>query len=888
MVEAHVDGGLQQHIRALAQAVLQHLFYPVLLRHSVRRRRMLLREAYIERASVSGIASAAESALISASVVGLLLSCDERSGTSPMRGGSSNQDESVPRHTRSTSAISSSSSMCTTLRPSRPMLPYPSKDGGVAPRAPPAFLQQLSMVLSEDGIASQRVRLHIALEGETVYWETERGHSVFLLLNGEVRQTTPKVTNAAATSAAAATESTPTTGERGKEDGVEPKAAAAAAESPAAAAPAALTEEDKQNTSVDLNQSVLRSLLPPTPYRTPRDVKAAQEYVSEEISSPAVLGELAAMGGFPYGSTVEVTSEVAAFVVLSRLDYCRLVNASSYEVQKALLYEALCTRQSLLPYFAPMTPERLRLCSFFRTFPSGLLNDILRALIPRVYPAGAPMGEGEQPKHIFFIRRGVVRREPDPMSYHDAADVQCDRPRNQSLLVEGNTFGELACAFRETLRDNYFAVTNVDVYLLPYSVLENLMQHYPVIREMIETRGRTLYDLRCIISAGLKFSPTLADPRTFIQGVIPRDASIITSFRKLSGLKRLTNTSPGTSTTQRRVTIANDNNTTTSGPGLPRLTGGRTSTEMLEIIQKIPVIHSVTPLTFSAKCSSLWSCTRYECGEVIVRRGKECNYLAFFYYGRAGVVIDEVGYQKSGASPQTVIPIPAGHMVGYTCTRRHRWTRTIVALDPAVEVWLLKRSHLVSLLRQFDAQDAVNTAVLQLLQPLYFPPAPSSSDMPSAAQQQQKQATAGAPAPPPERLVVLDMQPILRPMPNSLWAAHTVPNLHPVSLMSTSIVFPVWAPGDFPLGHSIAAEHSGRSSRRASRQVTSSLRLESSRGTSQDEDLPQAAATRVMRSESSEQPHLSHLESPPVGGAMQPLRLNPAESNALLASLSSS
>jgi len=165
MVEAHVDGGLQQHIRALAQAVLQHLFYPVLLRHSVRRRRMLLREAYIERASVSGIASAAESALISASVVGLLLSCDERSGTSPMRGGSSNQDESVPRHTRSTSAISSSSSMCTTLRPSRPMLPYPSKDGGVAPRAPPAFLQQLSMVLSEDGIASQRVRLHIALEG---------------------------------------------------------------------------------------------------------------------------------------------------------------------------------------------------------------------------------------------------------------------------------------------------------------------------------------------------------------------------------------------------------------------------------------------------------------------------------------------------------------------------------------------------------------------------------------------------------------------------------------------------------------------------------------------------------------------------------------------------
>ena len=51
-----------------------------------------------------------------------------------------------------------------------------------------------------------------------------------------------------------------------------------------------------------------------------------------------------------------------------------------------------------------------------------------------------------------------------------------------------------------------------------------------------------------------------------------------------------------------------------------------------------------------------------------------------------------------------------------------------------------------------------------------------------------------------DRLTVLDYQPLLHPMPNSLWSQQAVPNVHPVVVTKEGAAcFPVWREGDFPL-----------------------------------------------------------------------------------------
>lgn len=599
------------------------------------------------------------------------------------------------------------------------------------------------------------------------------------------------------------------------------------------------------------------------------------------FTAPAVLGETACLGNFPYCATVRVESDVAVVATISRADYALLVASTGLlELQRTLLYEALREREVFMPFFAPLCRGRLRMCPLFSHVSDAVLDELREAAIPRVFPAGMLISEGENPKHVFFVRRGQVRREPDPKGYRDGTEVHCERLRNQALLVEGHTFGELPCAFRESTRDTYYAISNTDIYALPYATLELLMRSHPEVKLQLEAGAMALYESRGVAVPGLKFTPTLTDPRHYVDGVFPKDAMLLTLYKKAVLDQRLL--APGASgPSSRRVTIMDAGGVAsldgTLNGGVPTLHGGKVTPGMTEAIQLIPLLSLVTPPSFNQRCLALWKCTQYREGDVIVRRGEECNRVLFFYHGSSGVVMDERGYLVEGANRKTVVTIPKGQMVGYTCVRRHRWTRSIVCLQNLTEVWELKRSALVSLLQQFDCAEAVNTAVLQVLQPL-CPILPEYSSTPggrksggtttvnntmisssgsggggggasggtAAAEELQRQQRES------RRFLPLDSQPLLRPMLNSLWGSQPVPNLHPVSMNPTPLpLFPVWKPGDFPLSSSAADSSGGAaanrrsfSSRRMSYQVVQSLSQQNSLTNLNSNDLRSPSAQR--------------------------------------------
>eukprot|EP00796_Vickermania_ingenoplastis_P001553 gene1553-938_t len=781
MKEGHVDPGLQQHIVAVAQASLQHLFYPVVLRYLGRRQRMLITEHYIQEWSLRAIQDAIEGALLRSSLFGLLLA---QTGTevSSSSGGPGVRTGSV--------SLTSFTS-----------LPALQRSASTPAQKIEAHLQRSVLMLVQN---EQRVPIKVVAAGEVLLWAKEPANTVLVILSGSVREIRPVMQDAVLIPASGGSAKTPRS--------ATPQTEAAEGSIPARPPLARKGSGELKSCTTPRSQGpkVRRGDVP-------------FEMQQSVLSAPAVIGETACLSGSLYGSMVVVESEMALVACISRLDYGLLVGECGLpEVQRSLMYEGLREREMLLPFTRPMSVERMRLCPLFHNLREDDLQDLVGQLIPRVYPAGVQMSEGDHPKHIFFIRRGLVRREVDANGYHDVSEVLCERPRNQALLVDGHTFGELPCAFRETTRDAFVAINNVDAYLLPYSTLEELMQLKPEVRVELEKGARELYEQRVMACPGLKFTPTLIDPRLFIDGILPKDCGLLHLYKKVIMDQRL---SPSSGPTSRRVTIM-DAGTPHDGEK-PTLKGGRVTAALSEQVQQVPIIASLTPPSFAVRCLSLWKCVRYSPGEVIVRRGEECNRVLFFYYGSSGVVMNENLYRTDGFSKRSVLPIPRGQFLGFTCVRRHRWMRSVICLEDHTEVWELKRSALVQLLQQFDAANQVNSAVLQVLQPLY-PIVPSFSATSREGHTE-------------KRFLTVDLQPLLRPMNNSLWGSQPLPNLHPVSYATNLVQFPVWRAGDFPLGQA-EGRSTSFTSRRMSRQVTSSLHLSSGRlGASAGISVPAAA-----------------------------------------------
>jgi CRP-like cAMP-binding protein len=603
---------------------------------------------------------------------------------------------------------------------------------------------------------------------------------------------------------------------------------------------------------------------------------------AQMLAAPQVFGELACLGAFPYCAMLSVVSPTALLLRIPKEVYCKLVSQCvAVEGQRRLLVEALQMRERLMPYYAPLTSARLLLCPLLTHLRPEQLEHIRDLAIPRVYAAGMECGEKDSPHHIFFIRRGVVQMQRDggngwgaappppamgglgagsvaasEFSSRQAVDTTARAsyslglPKNRSVLVEGHTYGETGCIFGDALGDRYTAVTHVDMYLLPFQVLIQLMKQVPEVQSTIYRSAQELSFLRDKEWPGVLFGPQqfgveLPD----VHGIVPAQGLLAnmaatpaaqnadwhsTGYSRTTrgcsvGINPLGHPG-GAAGAPRRVTIFEDvsadrtanaerTGDATSGGGGGGLTGGRVSTALLTAMEQLPVVSLLPSFSadFAKECTQQWQCVTYTKGDVIAAAGQECSRLLLFFEGRAGVVRNAAQLREelhpgpfgvadiNSVGSDVVCPIPAGHVVGYTCVRRHRWTNSIVALDDVVEVWEMRRNTFVQLLRTHGMEREMQTASLQLLQPL-------------AVQK--------------DRLAVLDYQPLLHPMPNSLWRQQAVPNVHPVvAAKEGTVCFPVWREGDFPLDRRAsvadisACSGSGGGRRRSTLTAVSSVRV---------------------------------------------------------------
>ncbi|RNF05081.1 hypothetical protein TraAM80_04727 [Trypanosoma rangeli] len=483
------------------------------------------------------------------------------------------------------------------------------------------------------------------------------------------------------------------------------------------------------------------------------------------IGAPAVFGEYTTVGGYPCTECLVTESLLVVTATLSKEAYCEILGAFPRPIQQHVLLMAFRSREKLLPRFAPMNLARMRLCPLLTELSDENLLHLMDYLVPCTRAAGMQIGEPNNPKHIFFIRRGAVHiRDEEALV---AEVIPPTQARSRSLFLEGHTFGERQCIFREALGDCFYALTNVDLYLLPFSVLIQFMKQQPDARTTIYASARAASAVLENDYGGMRFVPASLEKL----GIVMLGSAQLSKWF------------------QRRVNISTASSSCTSVFGTLNSNLGKVKNPMgyaapgasphfIEQIHKIPLLNLCTPPdAFYVECALHWKMTSYDSGDYIVHRGSECNCLLLFPQGGAAVVLEEKHIPQGAVNlPPAALhnklsAVPRECIIGYTCVRRHPWTLSVIAMESQVEVWEMKRVTFVELLRKHQLDRKLQDLVLQLMQPLMRLRS---------------------------RSVVLDMQPLLTPLPNSLWSEGRIPNLHPVS-PSECLRFPVWKEGDFPM-----------------------------------------------------------------------------------------
>lgn len=693
---------------------------------------------------------------------------------------------------------------------------------------------------------SMKLRVHLQLE--RIQSSLEPAHEVLILLSGSLHRRYPVVGPAGAVAYSDGSGAPgSTTRESPGVSRTSPRFGSAAGASPTSHCPSASSASSLNATvtghGARTGQSSLRATVRRSSLLVPAQhgglLPSGNAMASDVLRAPLVLGELSTLGGFPVCEELTVDSERCLIGSINKNAYCSFIASLPTGMQKRLMLSALTQRERLLPFFAPMTLGRLRLCPLLSMLSNEQLAHLKDHLMPKVLAAGMLCSERADPQHIFFIRRGLVRTERE-----GSANVErwgATSPKGRTVLVEGHTFGEAPCIFRESLGDSFYALSHVDAYLLPFRVLIQLMKQQPEVQSTVYSCAKAVSILREKDFEGvLRFSPGennvyglqgVANSRSGMFDQSGRGAhrgptvagsrlgSRAGSFigdSSANVVHTVTVASPPTAaglgggpTISRRVTIY-EAAEAMGGPdaGGGALVGGKVSPGLITAMHRIPLLSLIAPREVVEEIQRFWRCVRYEKGDVIFGRGSECNRVLLFYEGRAGLVLDENALRRellptpfgvadlavlasaqaanvnngTNAAANILQIIPQGHVVGYTCVLRHRWTRTVIALDDSVEVWEISRVSLVNVLRRHGMEKKMWAAVQQVLQPL---------------------------VPQTERIHALDLQPLCHPMPNSLWGEQLLANVHPVRLGETSL-FPVWREGDFPLDHA-ALENKSRS-----------------------------------------------------------------------------
>lgn len=854
MSQMQLPAVVQEQIYTIALQVLRRLLGPVVRRHRLRKARLLLQRQYLaEHAAADEVETAVTNALQYISFFGAVT-----------------REVNVASSNVAAAAVVGGDGVGTARSPmsSHEGLPHAAASPSTSVSSPVVDTAAAAELRNQvrEAVAANLVHLVVFLQDEIVEWEWEPASEVLLLLAGTVERRGSAVAVSRAMSA-----NPFAVGVGGSALGTRRPSATAAHLSSRSGSlsygrPGAGGGNSRRGSASLQPNASLTATTRSLPRRASSGAgveasftapghaayassstlqgtnggSAVVDLDAQLLAAPQVFNELACLGTFPCCATLSVTSPAALLLRMPKEVYCKMVSACvPADGQRRLLVEALQMRERLMLYYAPLTSARLLLCPLLAHLRPEQLEHICDLAIPRVYAAGMECGERENPRHIFFIRRGVVHMQRDGGMSDESnaaaaaaaftagsvaaselssqqtaaaasrASYSLELPKNRPVLVEGHTYGETGCIFGDAVGDRYTAVTHVDMYLLPFQVLIQLMKQVPEMQSAVYRSAQELSFLRDKEWPGVSFGPRqfgVELPR--VHGIVPAQGLLAhmaaapastgvdwhstgTRYKQNSnatGLDPLDRPGNGGGGSTRRVTIFEDAPTGgATAEGTDGLAGGRVSSALLAAMAQLPVVSLLPSFSgdFSKACMSQWHCVTYAKGDCIATAGQECNRLLVFFEGRAGVVVNAALLSEelrpgpfgvvdiASVGPEIVCPLPAGHVVGYTCVRRHRWTHSIIALDDVVEVWEMRRNSFVQLLRAHGMEREMQTASLQLLQPL-------------AVQK--------------DRLTVLDYQPLLHPMPNSLWSQQAVPNVHPVVVTKEGAAcFPVWREGDFPL-----------------------------------------------------------------------------------------
>lgn len=720
-----------EQLRQLSMSVLQRLLGPILHRWRSRRARIALTLKTVTQYGEDAIQAAAYQAMIHTSALGHAMPALA-------------SDEVKMRPPRATTASLSASTVSSPTSPHRSSLCLV-KD---------ISADELQTCQQALRTAALQLKFSVHLRNEHLRSPWEPGHEVLLLLAGTLRRTTPTVGS--------------------DSRGINSKlwnAKASAAKASHRSSSSTMSLSSTTLTSRTMIRNNAASLLLPL-------LRPKEPIAVDTVHAPLVLGELPCIGGFPACENLTVESEEVFLATMSTSVYCTLLSAMPLSVQRVLMMKALRKREAMLPFFAPITVSRLRLCPLLTLLKQDDLEHILEYAVPKVYASGMLCSEQYDPKHIFFIRRGTVRMECAALSGLDRNLLRFTT-RGRTKLVEGHTFGESMCIFQESLGEAYYAVSHVDAYLLPFNVLVQRMKVQPEVMKVVRNSARALSLLHQREFKSVAFSPLeealpkLHHPRTTAAAPpAPGRTAIMNDFF-----------SAATPQLARKVTIFERCDASETTSALPNLRGGRVSTGLIGAMLNVPLLNLIADESVLQELTCYWKCVTYRCGDAIVQRGEECNRLLLFFEGQAGIVINEMALRTAKASlanrneldlppvgtREGVCVIPPGHIFGYTCARRHRWTHTVLALEDHVEVWEVNRATLLAVLRKHNLDRLLQAVTLQILQPLAYVQ---------------------------DRLTVLDYQPLLVQQPGSLWL-EGVPSLHPVARCEQPL-YPTWKDGDFP------------------------------------------------------------------------------------------
>ena len=280
-------------------------------------------------------------------------------------------------------------------------------------------------------------------------------------------------------------------------------------------------------------------------------------------------------------------------------------------------------REMNLPQTYPITTNRLRLSLLFRDLGEDAARRLLARLEPKVIPRGKRICEKGKISHeMFFIRRGIAgfRRFAESQVPSVSSDGTKAKPVAQDVVLRsGSTYGEREMMFRDRYTCSVVALSNVDVYVLTRTDLDDLLESAPGAKELVLEAAN-----------------------------VQRTAELNKALQQ--GRRR------------------RSSNSFISQPDPPN--------PLLEKLKRIPLLDLFAPDALYDELHALLQPRVFNARQTVVSATQECDRLLIMARGVVRV-------QDNGGSFRSEQYFHTGECIGYTCLLHHRWAYTLVAQEPA-------------------------------------------------------------------------------------------------------------------------------------------------------------------------------------------------------------